>query len=47
MASQEKINAASAFAIGDLNLASTLIVDCELDAPLKSALDSHGVSVIV
>ena len=47
MASQEKINAASAFAIGDLNLASALIVDCELDAPLKSALDSHGVSVIV
>lgn len=46
MASQEKINAASAFAIGSLNLASTLIVDCELDAPLKAALDSHGVSII-
>jgi hypothetical protein len=27
MASREKLNAASAFAIGELNLASTLIVD--------------------
>ena len=46
MASQEKINAASAFAIGGLNLASTLIVDGELDASLTAALVSNDVSVI-
>lgn len=32
MASREKLNAASAFAIGELSLASTLIVDGEPDA---------------
>lgn len=31
MASREKLNAASAFAIGELSLASTLIVDGEPD----------------
>ncbi|SQC34868.1 Uncharacterised protein [Kluyvera cryocrescens] len=46
MASQEKINAASAFAIGDLSLASTLVVESELDKPLAEALARHRVSVI-
>jgi DeoR/GlpR family transcriptional regulator of sugar metabolism len=46
MASQEKINSASAFTIGELSLASTLIVDGELDSPLRKALSSHGVAVL-
>ncbi|ANG94285.1 DeoR/GlpR transcriptional regulator [Lelliottia amnigena] len=46
MASEEKLNAASAFAIGDLSLASTLIVDRELDTRLQEALTQQGVSVI-
>jgi DeoR/GlpR family transcriptional regulator of sugar metabolism len=46
MASQEKINSASAFTIGELSLASTLIVDGELDGPLRKALSSHGVAVL-
>lgn len=46
MASHEKINAASAFAIGELSLASTLIVDGELDQPLTEALTRSGVTII-
>lgn len=46
MASQEKINAASAFAIGDLSLASTLIVDGSLDKTLADALSRSRVSII-
>jgi hypothetical protein len=38
MASREKLNAASAFAIGELSLASTLIVDGEPDAALRQQL---------
>ncbi len=37
MASREKLNAASAFAIGELNLASTLIVDGDPDARCASS----------
>ncbi|WP_052282018.1 DeoR/GlpR family DNA-binding transcription regulator [Kluyvera genomosp. 1] len=46
MASHEKINAASAFAIGDLGLASTIIVESELDIALVDALERHRVAVI-
>lgn len=43
MASREKLNAASAFAIGELSLASTLIVDGEPDAALRQQLVQSGV----
>jgi DeoR/GlpR family transcriptional regulator of sugar metabolism len=46
MASQEKINSASAFTIGELSLASTLIVDGELDGPLRKALSSHKIAIL-
>ncbi|QCT21923.1 DeoR/GlpR transcriptional regulator [Jejubacter calystegiae] len=46
MASHEKIDAASAFAIGDLSLASTLIVEGVLGEPLIAALHRNGVSVM-
>ena len=46
MASREKLNAASAFAIGELNLASTLIVDGEPDAALRQQLVQCGVEII-
>lgn len=46
MASQEKLNSASAFAIGPLSLASTLVVDGELDAELSGLLKKQRVTVI-
>ncbi|STU64634.1 putative DeoR-type transcriptional regulator [Klebsiella pneumoniae subsp. ozaenae] len=46
MASQEKLNAASAFAIGELSLASTLIVDGEPDAALRQQLVQSGVEIV-
>lgn len=46
MVSQEKMNSASAFAIGDLSLASTLIVDEPLDAEMAQLLAKKHVSVI-
>ncbi len=46
MASHEKIDAASTFVIGELSLASTLIVEGEPGAPLMAALNKEGVSVI-
>ncbi len=46
MASAEKLNSASAFAIGDLSLASTLIVDTPPGEPLQQALTDHGVTLI-
>lgn len=46
MASREKLNAASAFAIGDLALASTLIVEDSLDEDLQAACQKQGVAVI-
>lgn len=46
MASQEKLNSASAFAIGPLSLASTLVVDGELDAELSALLKKQRVAVI-
>ncbi|MDU6410029.1 MAG: DeoR/GlpR family DNA-binding transcription regulator [Yersiniaceae bacterium] len=46
MASQEKINAASPFAIGDLSLAGTLIVDTDLAPEMVAALTRQQVAVI-
>ena len=46
MASAEKINSASAFAIGELNLASTVVIDSELDDRLRQKLKQSGVGII-
>jgi DeoR/GlpR family transcriptional regulator of sugar metabolism len=46
MASQEKLNSASAFAIGELSLASTLIIDGVLDEALQAKLTQHGIETI-
>ncbi|MFH8041438.1 DeoR/GlpR family DNA-binding transcription regulator [Klebsiella pneumoniae] len=46
IASREKLNAASAFAIGELSLASTLIVDGEPDAALRQQLVQSGVEIV-
>jgi DeoR/GlpR family transcriptional regulator of sugar metabolism len=46
MASAEKLNSASAFAIGDLSLASTLVIDTPPGEPLRQALTAHGVTLI-
>lgn len=46
MASQEKLNSASAFAIGKLSLASTLIIDGLLDEALQAKLTQHGIETI-
>ncbi|MDP1265204.1 DeoR family transcriptional regulator, partial [Klebsiella pneumoniae] len=46
MASREKLNAASAFAIGERSLASTLIVDGEPDAALRQQLLQSGVEIV-
>lgn len=46
MVSQEKMNSASAFAIGDLTLASTLVVDGEPDAEMRELLAQKQIAVI-
>lgn len=46
MVSQEKMNSASAFAIGDLSLASTLIVDQPLEADMAQLLAKKHVTVL-
>ena len=46
MASQEKLSSASAFAIGELSMASTLIVEHSLDKKLHTACQKQGVAVI-
>ncbi|MEJ5070877.1 DeoR/GlpR family DNA-binding transcription regulator [Scandinavium goeteborgense] len=46
MVSKEKLNSASAFAIGDLALASTLIVDGEPDAEMRQILHEKQVSLL-
>ena len=46
MASAEKINSASAFAIGELNLASTVVIDSVLDDKLRQKLKQSGVRII-
>lgn len=46
MASQEKLYSASAFAIGELGLASTFIVEAPLDSALLTACQKQQVTVI-
>lgn len=46
MVSQEKMNSASAFVIGDLSLASTLIVDEPLDADMAALLAKKHITVL-
>lgn len=46
LASPEKINSASAFAIGDLSLASTLVIDGELDEKMRTIMTRHAISVL-
>jgi DeoR/GlpR family transcriptional regulator of sugar metabolism len=46
MASQEKLNSASPFAIGDLKLASAIIAEHPLDNDLQAACQNQGVAVI-
>lgn len=46
LASAEKLNSSSAFAIGDLSLASTLVVETQPDEALRQALSQQGVTVI-
>ena len=46
MASQEKLNSASAFTIGELSLASTLVVDTPLDDVLRQQLAIDGVETL-
>ena len=46
MVSQEKLNSASAFAIGDLALASTLIIDGEPDAEMRQILQQKRISLL-
>lgn len=46
MASQEKLNSASAFAIGEQGGVSTLIVDTTLDEALRQQLTLNGVEIL-
>nr|WP_159464211.1 DeoR/GlpR family DNA-binding transcription regulator [Scandinavium goeteborgense] len=46
MASQEKLSSASAFVIGELSMASTLIVEQSLDKALHTACQKQGLAVI-
>ena len=46
LVSQEKLNAASAFAIGELSLASTLVIDGDLDEEMQQLLSQLHISVV-
>jgi DeoR/GlpR family transcriptional regulator of sugar metabolism len=46
LASPEKINTASSFAIGDLSLVNTLVVEKDTDAAWIRAIEEKGVSVV-
>ncbi|MDX6039186.1 DeoR/GlpR family DNA-binding transcription regulator [Scandinavium lactucae] len=46
MASADKLNSASAFAIGELNMASTLVVEHDLTGDLRAACQKHGMTLI-
>lgn len=46
MVSSEKLNTASAFAIGDLKLASTLIIDGEPDAEMRNLLQKQQITLL-
>jgi len=42
----DKINAASAYAIGDVTLAQTVVVEKSTDAVSSNALDGLGVGIV-
>jgi DeoR/GlpR family transcriptional regulator of sugar metabolism len=46
LATREKLNAASAYAIGDVTLAQTVVVERSTDAGLTAPLEAAGVSVV-
>ncbi|MGB9095564.1 DeoR/GlpR family DNA-binding transcription regulator [Erwinia sp.] len=46
MASQEKLNSASPFGIGELTLASTLLIENELDSEMSKLMKSLQITVI-
>lgn len=46
MASAEKLDSASAFAIGELNMASTLVVAHDLEGHLLAACRKHKITII-
>jgi len=46
LASSEKLNAASRFKIGDLTLASTLVVDRMTDPVLTDGIEAQGVTIV-
>ncbi|KPC54174.1 DeoR/GlpR family DNA-binding transcription regulator [Amantichitinum ursilacus] len=46
LASMDKLNAASRYAIGDVTLANTVIVEAQADAAITQALQAKGISVV-
>lgn len=46
MASSEKINSASPWAIGDISLVNTLVVSSDTDAALLTPFEAQGINVI-
>jgi DeoR/GlpR family transcriptional regulator of sugar metabolism len=46
LASMDKLNSASAYAIGDITLAQTIVVERQTDAAFIDALETAGVSVV-
>lgn len=46
LASREKLNAASAYAIGEVTLAQTIVVERSTDAASTKALEAKGVSIV-
>lgn len=46
LASMDKLNAASAYSIGEVTLAQTIVVERETDTTLTDALEAAGVSVL-
>lgn len=46
LASKEKLNAASAYSIGEVTLAQTIVVERSTDAALTEPLEAAGVTVV-
>ncbi len=46
LASMDKLNAASRYAIGAVTLASTIIVEQQADAAITQALQAKGISIL-
>ena len=47
LASMDKLNAASAYSIGDVTLAQTIVVERQTDAAFREALEGAGVNVVL